>query len=121
MVNYSDPDLDVLFLALADPTRRGMIRRLSRGDATVGELGRPYAVSKPAVTKHVRTLERAGLIRRLREGRVHRCVLVPERMRRAEEWIEHHRRFWEASLERLARHVESPSGTDQPTSDGADE
>lgn len=106
MVNYRDSDLDAVFLALADPTRRGMVDRLSRGPATVGELGRPFSVTKPAVTKHVKALESAGLIRREREGRFHRCVLVLETMRRAEEWIERHRRFWEASLDRLVRHVE---------------
>ncbi|HUP20112.1 MAG TPA: metalloregulator ArsR/SmtB family transcription factor [Gemmatimonadota bacterium] len=117
MVNYRGAQFDALFLALADPTRRGMVERLCRGPATVGELGRPYAMTKPAVTKHVRTLERAGLIRREREGRVHRCVLVPETMRRAEDWIEQHRRFWEASFDRLARHLE----TSTPTGPGEDE
>lgn len=114
MVNYADPDLDALFLALADPTRRGMVDRLSKGPATVGELGRPYAVSKPAVTKHVRTLEKAGLIRRERDGRFHRCVLVPDALRRGEEWLERHRRFWEGSLERLVRHVEAPRNIPTP-------
>jgi DNA-binding transcriptional ArsR family regulator len=120
MVNYSDPNLDVLFLALADPTRRGMVARLSRGPATVGELGKPYPVSKPAVTKHVKALENAGLILRERDGRFHRCVLVPDVMRRGEEWIERHRRFWEASLERLARHLEIPPGVQRPGTAGVD-
>ena len=120
MVNYSDAGLDTLFLALSDPTRRGMVDRLSRGPATVGELGRPYPLSKPAVTKHVRTLERAGLIRRERDGRFHRCVLVPEAMRRGEEWIERNRRFWEASLDRLVRHVEAPRKTPKPDPRGRD-
>ncbi|MEX2583852.1 MAG: metalloregulator ArsR/SmtB family transcription factor [Gemmatimonadota bacterium] len=110
MVNYLDADMDAVFTALADPTRRGMIRRLSHGSATVGELGRPYRISKPAVTKHVRMLERAGLIHRKRDGRIHRCTLDPTPMLRAEEWIERHRRFWEASLDALARFVED----DQP-------
>lgn len=109
MVNYSSAELDSVFLALADPGRRGMIGRLSRGPATVGELGRPLGITKSAVTKHVRTLEKAGLVRRERIGRIHRCTLVPEAMREAEKWIEWHRRFWESSLDRLARHVESAS------------
>lgn len=106
MVNYADPVMDAVFTALSDPTRRGMIRRLSHGPATVGELGEPYPISKPAVTKHVKTLERAGLIHRERDGRVHRCSLDPEPMRRAEKWIERHRRFWERSLDALADYVE---------------
>ena len=106
MVNYQRSALDELFVALADPTRRGMVERLCAGPATVGELGEPYALTKPAITKHVRMLERAGLLRRHRIGRVHRCVLVPSAMRRAESWLEKHRRYWEASLDRLARHVE---------------
>ncbi|MQA89201.1 MAG: metalloregulator ArsR/SmtB family transcription factor [Gemmatimonas sp.] len=106
MVNYL-AGLDAVFLALADPTRRGMIERLSRGPATVGELGRPFAMTKPAITKHVRTLEQVGLVRRERIGRIHRCTLAPEAMRDAEEWIERHRRFWKSSLDRLTRHVES--------------
>jgi DNA-binding transcriptional ArsR family regulator len=100
--------MDAVFAALADGTRRGMIRRLSRGPATIGELGRPYAISKPAVTKHVRVLERAGLVRRERNGRIHRCTLDPAPMREAEAWIERHRVFWENSLDALARLVEDP-------------
>jgi DNA-binding transcriptional ArsR family regulator len=120
MVNYSEVELDALFLALADPTRRGMVRRLSRGPATVGDLGRPYPISKPAVTKHVKALENAGLIRRERDGRFHRCVLVPDVLRRGEEWIEQHRRFWEGSLARLARHVETSSAVQHPITEGGD-
>lgn len=110
MVNNVRPDLDTVFAALSDSTRRGMIQRLSRGSATIGELGRPYAISKPAVTKHVKTLERAGLIHRERDGRVHHCSLDASTLRQAEEWIERHREFWERSLDALARFVEeSPS------------
>lgn len=105
--------MDAVFSALSDATRRAMIRRLARGPATVGELGRPFGISKPAVTKHVKVLERAGLLRRERRGRTHRCTLNPQPMADAEAWIESHRRFWEASLESLARYVEgthSPKG-----------
>jgi DNA-binding transcriptional ArsR family regulator len=107
MVNYSDRRYDALFLALADSTRRAMVRRLSRGPATIGELGRPFAMTKPAVTKHVKKLEEAGLIRRERRGRTHTCVLDPAAMLRAEEWIERHRKFWESCLDRLVRVVEA--------------
>lgn len=98
--------MDDVFSALADATRRGMIARLSAGPATIGELGRPYRISKPAVTKHVKVLERAGLIRRRRDGRIHKCTLQPQAMRQAGAWIEKQRRFWEASLDALADFVE---------------
>jgi DNA-binding transcriptional ArsR family regulator len=98
--------MDAVFIALADPTRRGMITRLSKGPASIGELGRPYDITKPAITKHVKILERAGLISRKKDGRVHRCKLNPKPMEQAEDWIEKHRKFWEASLDALARYVE---------------
>ncbi|MEX2530018.1 MAG: metalloregulator ArsR/SmtB family transcription factor [Gemmatimonadota bacterium] len=98
--------MDEVFQALSDATRRAMIRRLSRGPATVGELGRPHSISKPAVTKHVKVLERAGLLRREPDGRIHRCTLDPGPLEAAESWIEWHRRFWERSLDALADLVE---------------
>ena len=107
MVNYSSRELTSVFDALADPVRCEMIARLARGPMTVGELGRPFSITKPAVTKHVKRLERAGLLRRRREGRVHHCTLEPRALEAAEAWIQRYRRFWEASLDRLARHVES--------------
>ena len=107
--------MDAVFTALADSTRRGMIKRLSKGPATVGELGRPYAISKPAVTKHVKMLEKAGLVTRKKDGRIHRCKLNPKPMEQAEDWIEKHRKFWEASLGALARYVEEtkPTGEEE--------
>jgi DNA-binding transcriptional ArsR family regulator len=98
--------MDVVFAALSDSTRRGMISRLSSGPATIGELGRPYRISKPAVTKHVKILERAGLIRRERDGRIHNCTLQAKPMQQAQDWIERHRKFWRASLDALADYVE---------------
>jgi len=106
MVNYSERRMDAVFAALADPTRRGMVARLAQGPVSIGELGRPYRITKPAVTKHVKVLERAGLVRRSREGRVHRCQLRPEPLRHAEAWIERQRRFWEGTLDRLAVYLE---------------
>lgn len=114
LVNYQDPRMDALFAALADPIRRGMITRLSAGPATVGELGRPWPITKPAVTKHLRVLERAGLVSRTREGRVHRCSLNPDRLAQAETWIERQRLFWEGSLDRLSQYV---SHTQPPRTD----
>lgn len=100
MVNYS---LDVVFTALGDPTRRAMVARLSQGPASIGELGRPFGITKPAVTKHVKVLERAGLLERRKVGRVHECTLNAAPLREAESWMERHRRFWEGSFDRLAR------------------
>ncbi len=79
MVNYSVDMLDETFAALASPIRRGMLERLSRGWATVGELAEPYDVSPPAISKHLRVLEKAGLVERRVRGRVHYCRLVPQR------------------------------------------
>jgi DNA-binding transcriptional ArsR family regulator len=111
MVNFSEEArMDAVFVALADSTRRGMIRRLSRGTATVGELGEPYPITKPAVTKHLKVLERAGLVHREKDGRIHRCTLDPEPMREAEEWIERYRTFWEGSLRALVNYVEKEEG-----------
>lgn len=107
--------MDAVFTALADSTRRGMISRLSKGPASIGELGRPYAISKPAVTKHVKMLERAGLVTRKKSGRIHRCKLNAKAMKQAEDWLEKHRKFWEDALGNLARYVEEtkPKGEEE--------
>ncbi len=102
--------LDHTFGALADPIRRAILSRLARGDATVGELARPFRVSRPAISKHLRVLERAGLVRRGREGRVSRCELNAVAMREAAAWVERYRAFWGGRLDALAQYVEqSPS------------
>jgi len=98
--------LDRTFGALADPTRRAIIGRLARGETTVGELARPFRVSRPAISQHLRVLERAGLVRRTRDGRVSRCRLDAHVMREAAAWVERYRVFWTDRLEALARHVE---------------
>lgn len=98
--------LDRTFGALADPTRRSILARLARGDATVGELARPFRVSRPAISKHLRVLERAGLVRRAREGRISRCALDAAAMRQAAEWVEPYRAFWSGRLDAPARYVE---------------
>ncbi|MGB8466938.1 MAG: metalloregulator ArsR/SmtB family transcription factor [Terrimicrobiaceae bacterium] len=99
-------DLSATFAALADPTRRGIIERLSRSEATPGELARPLRISWPAVTKHLRVLERAGLLQRRRVGRHHVLTLEPEPMKRADDWIATYRRFWEGSFDSLADYLE---------------
>lgn len=98
--------LDLTFAALADPTRRAILARLARGEAQVGELARPFEMSRPAISKHLRVLERAGLVRSTREGRVTRCELDALPMRDAAEWVERYRRFWETQLESLSRYLE---------------
>jgi len=98
--------LDRTFGALADPIRRAILARLTRGDATVGELARPFRVSRPAISKHLRVLERARLVERERQGRVSRCTLNPSAMRDAAHWFERYRAFWIGQLDSLARYVE---------------
>jgi len=112
MVKYSSRVLDNTFAALADPTRRRILEQLSLGDRCVTDLAKPYSMSLPAVSKHLRVLERAGLVRRRRSGRVHHMKLEAAPMKQAAQWIEEYRRFWEGSLDRLAAYLEQ---TNQPT------
>jgi DNA-binding transcriptional ArsR family regulator len=98
--------LDRTFGALADGTRRAILARLAQGEATVGELARPFRVSRPAISKHLRVLEGAGLVRRGREGRISRCALDAGGMREAAEWVEGYRAFWEGRLDALSRYIE---------------
>jgi DNA-binding transcriptional ArsR family regulator len=107
--------LDLTFGALADPTRRAILARLALGDATVGDLAEPFRVSRPAISKHLRVLERAGLVRREREGRVSRCELDANAMREAAEWIERYRAFWTNRLGDLKRYIEEPAERATPT------
>jgi DNA-binding transcriptional ArsR family regulator len=113
MVNRSPDRLDATFAALADPTRRHLLERLSAGDQCVTDLARPYAMSLPAVSKHLRVLEHAGLIERRRKGRVHRLRLEAAPLREASDWIEKYRQFWEGSLDGLARYLENTKQPDQ--------
>ena len=101
MVYNTDNTLDGVFAALSDPTRRLILERLTRGEATVGELAEPHEMTVQAVSKHVRKLEAAGLIRRRREGREVHCRIEVEPMKRAVSWMEEQRRFWEVRLDRL--------------------
>jgi DNA-binding transcriptional ArsR family regulator len=101
MVKCNARQLNRTFAALADPTRRRILEHLTHGDRCVTDLARPYAMSLPAVSKHLRVLENAGLIRRRRRGRVHSLKLEAAPMRQASQWMEEYRRFWEGSLDRL--------------------
>ncbi|MCC6773517.1 MAG: winged helix-turn-helix transcriptional regulator [Gemmatimonadaceae bacterium] len=115
---YSAQSLDATFSALADPTRREILTRLGRGERTIGELASRFDMSLPAVSKHVRVLQRAGLATVERQGRVRRARITPEPMRSALEWIALYRHFWESELEQLARYLEDashPDGTSPPT------
>lgn len=97
--------LDRTFGALADPTRRRILEQLAHGDRCVTDLARPYSMSLPAVSKHLRVLEKAGLIRRRRDGRVHHLKLEAAPMQQAQRWIEEYRRFWEESFDRLDEYL----------------
>ncbi len=103
----NDAQLDLIFGALADTTRRRILTRLALGESTVGELAAPFEISRPAVSKHLRVLERAGLIHRARDGRVRRCGLEAAPMRQAAEWVERYRGFWEDRLDALATYLEN--------------
>jgi DNA-binding transcriptional ArsR family regulator len=100
--------LDSTFSALADPTRRAILARLSAGDATVGELAEPFAISLPAISRHLKVLEEAQLITNERAGKHRRCRLRPEALKTASEWLIFYSRFWSGSLDRLADHLETP-------------
>jgi DNA-binding transcriptional ArsR family regulator len=112
MVNYSPKTLNRTFAALADPTRRRILAHLARGDECVTHLARPYAMSLPAISKHLRVLEKAGLLRRRRYGRVHEMQLEAKPLKQAAAWVEEYRKFWEGSLDRLAAYLEKT--TKQP-------
>ncbi|MEU4822330.1 metalloregulator ArsR/SmtB family transcription factor [Actinomadura sp. NPDC023710] len=93
--------LDTTFAALADPTRRAILTRLTRGDASVGELSAPFAMSQPAVSKHLRVLERAGLVSRGRDAQRRPCRLEARPLREALDWLADFRQYWEESYQRL--------------------
>jgi DNA-binding transcriptional ArsR family regulator len=93
--------LTTTFAALADPTRRAILARLSGGEATVTELAEPFAMSLPAVSRHLKVLERAGLITRGRDAQWRPCRIEPEPLKEVSDWLEHYRQFWEESFERL--------------------
>jgi DNA-binding transcriptional ArsR family regulator len=106
-MNPDDAHLSQLFSALSDPTRRAILQRLAReGEATVGELARPFAMSLPAISKHIRVLEGAGLLERRVQGRVHRCRLQPRPLKDAVDWLVEYRQYWEAQLDALGRYLE---------------
>ena len=93
--------LSTTFSALADPTRRAILARLMAGEATVNELAEPFEISLPGISKHLKVLERAGLIERSRQAQWRRCRLEAGPLKEVSDWVEHYRRFWEESFDRL--------------------
>ena len=111
-LNAADISIDRTFAALADPTRRAILARLAEDDGVrVTELAAPFqdAMSLPAVSKHLRVLEKAGLLRQDKDGRVRRCHLQPRPLQDASAWLDHYRRFWSDRLDALADYLENPS------------
>jgi DNA-binding transcriptional ArsR family regulator len=97
--------LDSIFGALADPTRRAILARLASGEATVNELAAPFAMSQPAVSKHLRVLERAGLIARGRDAQRRPCRLQPETLKTVADWVAYYEQFWTESFDRLDEYL----------------
>jgi DNA-binding transcriptional ArsR family regulator len=112
--------LDATFAALADPTRRAILAQLARGEASVSELTRPFAMSQPAISKHLKVLERAGLVSRRRDAQRRPCRLEARALRDATEWLVDYRRFWTESFERLDElldALQNPTATDGQSGD----
>ncbi len=99
--SVDDAQLDAMFMALADPTRRAILRQLTAGEATVTELARPFAMSQPAISKHLKVLERAGLVSRRRDAQRRPCRLEARRLKAATDWLDGYRRYWDESYQRL--------------------
>lgn len=102
MATKTEQRLDALFSALADPSRRAILRRLAEGEATVGQVAAPLKMAAPSVSKHLKVLENAGLIERRVDGRTHHLSLRPTALRTASEWLAHYRPFWEEGVDRLS-------------------
>ena len=117
----SSDRLSTAFAALADPTRRAILARLALGEASVGELAAPFAMSLPAISKHLRVLERAQLIRRRKDAQWRRCALRPDGLRAAADWLDQYERFWTESLDRLAEYLNASEQEEDADDDAATE
>jgi DNA-binding transcriptional ArsR family regulator len=106
--------LDTTFAALADPTRRAILARLALGETSVMELAKPFDMSLPAVSKHLKVLERAGLITRGREAQFRPCRIEPKALKDVDDWLEHYRRFFEESLDRLDAYLKKLQAQPKP-------
>ena len=112
MVKYADERLNAVFSALSDTTRRAILTRLADRPRTVTELARPFDISLPAVSKHLRVLEGAGLIRKQRDGRLQRCTLEATTLKTANDWLAQYERFWEETFDSLERFLSGEEQTD---------
>jgi DNA-binding transcriptional ArsR family regulator len=110
----SSDRLDSTFAALADPTRRAILARLAAGEASVNELAQPFAMTLPAVSKHLKVLERAGLISRGREAQWRPCRLEAGPLKEVSDWVENYRRFWDGSFDRLDDYLRELQATEKP-------
>src|SRR5437764_7015632 len=117
MVNDSSQRLDAVFLALADPTRRAILARLAHGEASGTELARPFSISVPAISKHLRVLKHADLILHRKDGRTHLFRLAAGPMREAAAWLEHYRQFWEAQFDSLDTYLLATAEEEQDIDD----
>ena len=117
MVYYSTETLDAVFSALGDPTRRAILAQLAEGETRVTELATPHRMSLPAISKHLRVLESAGLVRKQKAGRVVRCSLNADPLKEAADWVERYRRFWEGQFDRLERYLEDVAPNTKESSD----
>lgn len=113
MVNYSSKQLDPVFAALADPTRRAILVRLTHGEATVMQVAQPFETSLPAISKHIKVLEEAGLVARRKDGRTHHLRLVASPLKNAVQWLEQYRWFWESQFDSLEQFLKE-SSDEQP-------
>lgn len=113
MVNYKSSQLDLAFSSLADPTRRSIITFLRKGTATVSEIAEPFDISLPAISRHLKVLEHAGLLRRRNEGRFHYIELNPEPLKEATEWLIVYQEFWEGQLDELGVFLEKTKPTEE--------
>jgi DNA-binding transcriptional ArsR family regulator len=110
----SETDLDSTFAALADQTRRAIVARLAHGEASVMELAEPFAMTQPAISKHLKVLERAGLITRRRDAQRRPCRLEPKRLQQLSDWIGDYRQYWEESYERLDDYLKELQAKEKP-------
>src|SRR5437879_1759005 len=110
MVNNESHSLDLVFHSLADPTRREILKMLTRKQYTVGELAEPFRMSLPAVSKHIKVLEEAGLLTRARDGRIHHCTMNGEPLKKAKDLIQYYQQFWEDRFGALDRYLEDTKG-----------
>ncbi len=117
MVNDSSEQLTTVFLALADPTRRAILERLTHGEASGTELAQPFSISVPAISKHLRVLEHADLILHRKDGRTHRFRLAARPLKEAATWLEHYRHFWEAQLDSLDTYLLATAEEEQDIDD----